>query len=128
MITTTLLTRFAQFGAECDPTAGQNSFFGLTPWYAYLPGKQDSFGKCVASFNSINDFWLIGLAVVDSLLKVVALVAIGFVIFGGFQYMTSSGEPDKTKKAKDSILNALIGLAIAIVAASIVSFIGGRLR
>lgn len=123
-----IFTTFAQFGADCSPTEGQNSFFGLTPWYQYLPGQRDSFGNCVAKFNGINDFWLIGLAIVDSLLKVVALVAIGFVIYGGFLYMTSAGEPDKTRQAKDSILNALIGMAIAIVASAVVSFIGNRLR
>ena len=42
--------------------------------------------------------------------------------------MTSNGEPDRTKGAKDTILNALIGLVVAIVASSVVSFIGNSIK
>lgn len=50
-----------------------------------------------------------------------------FVIVGAAKYITSQGEPDRAKQARDSIINALIGLAIAIVAAGVVSFIGNKL-
>ena len=131
MSITSLLSKFATFGDVCDPTAGSNNFLTLTPWYQYLEGAEDSFGKCVPQIsNSAGDglpgVWLILLAVIDSLLKIVALVAVGFIIYGGVQFVISQGEPDKTNQARNTIINALVGLVIAMAAASIVSFIGRR--
>lgn len=119
-----LINAITNFAAACQP---KGSVLGLTPWFAYLDGKTDPLGKCVPVINDYSDMWLIGLAVIDSLLRVAGMVAVGFIIYGGFQYMTSSGEPDRTKKAKDTILNALIGLVITIIAASVVSYIGNTL-
>jgi len=67
------------------------------------------------------------LAIVDILLRIVGLVSVGFVIYGGFRYITSQGEPDATKKALATVVNALIGMAIAIFAVTIVSFMGSTL-
>jgi hypothetical protein len=53
-------------------------------------------------------------------------VAVGYVIYGGIQYVTSQGSPDATKKAQQTIINALIGVVLAVLAASIVAFIGNR--
>ena len=67
------------------------------------------------------------MAIVDILLRIVGLVSVGFVIYGGFRYITSQGEPDATKKALATVVNALIGMAIAIFAVTIVSFMGSTL-
>ncbi len=128
-----LLSFFAAAGDACNPAAGARSFFGLPPWYKYLDGKQDTFGRCVPDFDwsnwsNANDLWSIALVAVEIMLRIGALVAIGYIIFAGFQYMTSSGEPDKTKNAKSTIINALVGLAIAILATSLVSFIGNQIK
>jgi hypothetical protein len=61
------------------------------------------------------------------LLRVAGLAAIFFIIYAGIQYVTSQGNPDAAAKAKDTIINALIGLAVAVVAVGIVSFIGSKL-
>ena len=122
------------FGDTC--TLAANDFFGLKPWYAYLEGKEDSFGQCVPvvigrdADGNITDVFLarVALAAVDSMLRIAALVAVGFVIYGGIQYIISQGEPEKTNNAKNTILNALVGLVIAISAAAIVSFLGGRIN
>lgn len=126
-IVSSLLSFFSAAGDACKPSGG--SFLGLPPWYKYLSGSEDAFGKCIPVIdkNNYTDFWLIGLAGIDILLRLVAIVAVGFVVYGGFQYMTSTGEPDRTKKAKDTILNALVGLVICLVATSVVSFLGSRL-
>ena len=62
------------------------------------------------------------------LLTVIAaagLVAVIFVIIGGVNYMTSTGDPGKAKKAKDTILYALIGLVISVLSFAIVNFVIG---
>src|SRR5690606_21990867 len=98
-----------------------------TPWYQYLSGKTDSFGKCVPQINRGQDIWLIVLAVIDSLLKVAALVAVGFVIYGGIQFVISQGEPDKTNEARNNIVNALVSMDVAMIAAGLVSFLGNSI-
>ena len=119
-----------QFVNDCDPKQGSGRFLGLPYWFEYLPGQKDALGRCVPTFNwnQPESLWGVGLALIDILLRVVVLVAVGFVIYAGFQYMTSSGEPDKTKAAKETIVNALIGMVIAIVASVIVGFIGNSIR
>lgn len=108
-------------------------FFGLVPWYHYLNVAADSKGQCY-----IKDFKFLGngidsgiplilLAIVDDLLRIAGMVAVGFVIYGAIQYITSQGEPEKTAKAQGTILNALIGLAIALVAVTVVSFLGAKI-
>jgi len=124
---------FSYFAAACDK--GQ-LFLGVFPtWYKYLETADitDKAGvttcKIMIDFSSKpNDFWLIGLGIVDILLRVAGLVAVAFVVYGGFMYMTSQGEPDKTSKAKNTLLNSLIGLTIAIMATVIVSFVGSSLQ
>jgi hypothetical protein len=125
-----LLQRFA--ASSCVPTT---NFFGLPTWYEFLPGQTDGLtGKCLPTFNTnggsiqINDLWAIALAVVDILLRIGAIVAVVFVIYGGFLYMTSQGESDRTSAAKNTILNAIIGLVIIIIAIVVVSFIGGAIK
>ena len=63
----------------------------------------------------------------DFLLRVAALVAVAFVIIGGFKYMTAQGEPAGVKSATQTLVGALVGLVIAIIATAVVSFIGNRL-
>lgn len=62
--------------------------------------------------------WVIGIA---------GLVSAIFVVYGGISYMTSAGDPNKLKKAKDIILYALIGLAIVALAEIIVIFISNTI-
>jgi hypothetical protein len=48
------------------------------------------------------------------------------VIYGGIEFITSSGNPDKASSARSTITNAIIGLAIAVSAATVVTYIAGR--
>lgn len=50
-------------------------------------------------------------------------VAILMIVIGGFQYVLSNADPQKTAKAKDTILYAVIGLVVAIFAQVIVTFV-----
>jgi hypothetical protein len=71
----------------------------------------------------LTDIWLIVAAIIEIALRIAAIVAVIFIIYGGFSYTTSQGDPEGTAKARGTIVNALIGLAVAVMAAAIVSFI-----
>lgn len=49
------------------------------------------------------------------------------IIFSGFQWMSAGGNPETVGKAKSRITNAVIGLAIVLVAYGITWFITGTL-
>jgi TRAP-type C4-dicarboxylate transport system permease small subunit len=61
--------------------------------------------------------------IINGVIGVLGLAAVVIVIIGGVQYMTSSGDAGKVKKAKDTILYGIIGLIICILAFAIVNFI-----
>ena len=63
------------------------------------------------------------LAIINTVLGVVAVVAVVFIIVGGVQYITSSGDTGKAMKAKNTIMYAVIGLVIALLAFAIVNFV-----
>jgi len=122
-----LMPSLQMFAVACKPT-----LLGLVPWYQYLTLDSTScrilnFDNPDAVLGSHSAFLLIGLAILDDLIRVAALVAVGYIIYGGIQYITSQGSPDSTKKAQQTIINALIGVAIAMVAAPTVSYIGNKL-
>lgn len=119
-----MFSNLFQFAAACE-TKG----IPLLPsWYKYLGGGKDSTGQCAVQFDFPEDISAILLAVVEILLRVGTFAAIGFIIYGGVLYMTSQGEPDKAAAAQRTLLNAVIGLIITIIATAVVAFIGGQLQ
>ena len=63
--------------------------------------------------------------IVDALFLVLGAIAVIIIIFGGIYYVTSTGDAARIKRAKDTILYAVIGLIVAILAYSIVKFVNG---
>jgi Type IV secretion system pilin len=70
-----------------------------------------------------GDVFMNGLRLVYGALGGVSLI---IVTWAGLKYTLSSGDPSKTKEAKDQIMYAGIGIAIAVSAAAITEFIIGR--
>ncbi len=122
----------------------KRQFFGLVPWWQYLGRELDdgSYGHpCdVRCFNLIektsgsnkcrqtkSDIPLVLLAVVDDLLRIAGMVTIGYVLYGAFQFVASQGDPEGTARAQTTIINSLVGLALATTAVTIVSFLGKKL-
>jgi len=110
------------------------SFFGFPYWYKYLEYGDvtttvggSTVTTCEVMNFGIEDIPLIGLAAVDIALRIAALVAIGYIIYGGVLFVIGQGESDKTKKARQTVINALIGLAISILSVAVVNFVGARI-
>lgn len=57
------------------------------------------------------------------LAMVVGIAAVIMIIVGGLRYIISAGDPQNVNSAKNAILYAVIGLAIALVAQAIVIFV-----
>jgi hypothetical protein len=122
------------FAQACEETR----FFGIRPWYKYLNDADRLNAACELrggfftgpADNQTLDLGVLtlaGLGILDILLRLAALIAVGFVVYGGIKYVVSQGESDKTKGALKTITNALIGLGITVFAVALVAFIGNVL-
>ncbi|OGC81313.1 MAG: hypothetical protein A2788_01620, partial [Candidatus Abawacabacteria bacterium RIFCSPHIGHO2_01_FULL_46_8] len=65
--------------------------------------------------------------IINFFLGFTALVAVIIIIYGGVQYLTSAGEPEKAKKGKQTIVYAVIGILVIILSYSLVNTIIGNL-
>jgi hypothetical protein len=122
-----VLQLFAYGSGNC----ADKDFLGLVPWYHYLQVTYDATTKsCDVQFTNVlgghSGILLVLLAVVDDLLRIAGVVAIGFIVYAGARYIMSNGAPDETAKAQSTIINALIGLGIAMAAIGLVSFLGSH--
>ena len=124
----------AQTGANraaCGETVG--GFLEFPTWYKYLnprvapPPEGGGPAECRIDFTFPDDITKVLLAGFEIILRIGSVVAIGFVIFGGFQYIISQGEPERIKNSRTTIINAIVGLVVTIFASAIVSLIGNAI-
>ena len=59
----------------------------------------------------------------NTLLLVIGLISVVMLIYGGFRYIISGGDNKKVTDAKNTILYAIIGLIISLLAYAIVNFV-----
>lgn len=57
----------------------------------------------------------------------VGIASVIMIVVGGFKYITSAGDNNNITSAKNTILYAVIGLVVALVARTIVIFITNKL-
>ena len=65
--------------------------------------------------------------IINVIVSLLGLIAVVLIIIGGFQWMTSGGEEEKIMKAKQLMINGIIGLVIIVLAYAIATFIIGKL-
>lgn len=66
-------------------------------------------------------------SIVSTLLVAAGVLAVIFILIGALQYVMSGGDPGSTRRAKDTLLYAIIGLIISISALAIIGFVTDRL-
>ena len=93
-----------------------NHFLGLTPW------------NC--GIEDINDestlkagIWKIVTNISIDITVIATYLVLGYVIYGGYQYMFSGGDAGKVANGKKTLVHAFIGLAIVMLANVIMSTI-----
>ncbi len=63
--------------------------------------------------------------VTNVLLFIIGAIAVIVIIFGGIKFITSDGDASKIKSARETILYAVVGVVIAIIAYAIVNWVIG---
>ncbi|UTX51361.1 hypothetical protein KI440_00110 [Candidatus Saccharibacteria bacterium TM7i] len=125
----------APFAATISPAptasaACTDRLLGVPTWYRGLTTGAD----CTVEMPSggsdeIGGFvWKLALNIIEMVLVVVVYIAVGFILYGGFLFISGGGNPGTVEKARKSILNAVIGLVIAMAAIAIVNFIFGVIK
>lgn len=102
-------------------SCNKESFLGMRPWYAGLCNGNNEIRQPENEADLIRFVWTIVLNVSVDLLVAVGYLALGFVIYGGFQYITSQGDPGKMAKGQKTLTAAIIGTIVAMSASVLVN-------
>ena len=64
--------------------------------------------------------------IVEVLLTAVGAISIIMIVIGGIMFALSSGDTQKAAKARNTVLYAVVGLAVSLFASAIVNFVFNR--
>lgn len=109
-------------GSMCE----NGTFLGFVPWYRGL--TEEKSGRCEIIKPEGGDglttmIISIVLNILADLTMAGGLIAVGFVIYGGYLYIMASGDPGKVAKGKKTLVSAIVGLAITLSANVIMNLI-----
>lgn len=136
----------APTGTKSAADCQKGDFFGLPTWYKYLefngnceinysqqitttctdPNNSSKTITCVNDKFDFGVIWGIGFAIIEMLLMLAGLIAMVFVVIGGFKFVMNLGSPETLKKARLTLANALVGAVIAVIGSKVVGFIARR--
>lgn len=102
-------------------SCGAEYFLGFRPWYADLCDGDTKENKIAFPSGESDEalarfIWTIVLNVLFDVTLAVGYLAVAFIIYGGFLYITSQGDPGRALKGKKTLTSAVIGTVIAMVA------------
>ena len=116
------------FAGHANAECADNFFFGMPHWGKGLHFQAEKVGDkfdCTIIFFELGQIWRVVANITQMALALAGLLAVLFIIYGGITYITSAGNPERTKQAQTILTNAVVGLIIAIVASLIVGYISG---
>ena len=110
------------YAAGCTDT-----FLGMRPWY-----YDDGGGVTICTGDGVINsglqgdqlpafVWKIATNILFDLFLAIGYIAMGFVVYGGYQYIMAQGDPAKAARGKKTLTNATIGTIIAMGATVIVN-------
>lgn len=110
---------FAAMAQNTNPACGDPKTAGPTGGAdcAKATSQPDSLFGVGGIFSTISNI----------LIFLVGAIAVIMLIWGGLQYVISAGDSKRVESAKSTILYAIIGIVISILAFAIVNFVTGQL-
>ena len=89
--------------------------------------ERDLFEEAFAGAFSISDFPYFLRSVINIALLLAGVVAVIFLIYGGYMYVTAGGNAEQAANARTAIFNSIIGLAVILAAYAIISWLINKL-
>ena len=87
---------------------------------AVCEGVTAAGGNCAGGVGQVNKVITF---VLNTLSVIVAVVSVIYIIWGGFKYVTSSGDASNVQSAKNTIMYAIVGLIVVALAQAIVNYV-----
>lgn len=76
-----------------------------------LVGATPAFAQTTGGVSQIQTFIE---SIIQVMITLAGLVSVGFFVYGGFGYITSSGNPESLDRSKKTIMYSALGLAIVL--------------
>ncbi len=105
-------------------SCGAPVFLGFKPWYADLCNGDKRDSEIVQPDDeekTVQFIWTVVLNILFDAFLAVGYLAIGFVIYGGFLYITAQGDPSKALKGQKTLTSAIVGTILTMTATVIVN-------
>jgi len=103
-----------------NPASAQEGNYGLDS----TAGQIDAFKDRVNVPLNENFIQTRAGEIIGFVLSFVGILFLGLMIYAGLLWMTAQGNETKITKAKDLLINAVIGLIIVFAAYAITAFVG----
>jgi glucose uptake protein GlcU len=78
---------------------------------------------CAATSDKLFGVGSIWNRILETFTFIIGAVSVLMIIIGGIRYVTSNGEQQQVTSAKNTIIYALVGLVVAMLAYAIVHFV-----
>lgn len=91
-----------------------------------LTGGAQAGADCATPKGTPTDLMAQVSVITNTLILAIGVISVIMIIVGGFRYALSAGDSKNTTAAKDTILYAVIGLVVALLAYAIMNFVLGR--
>ncbi len=110
-------------------------FLALAQGATFQPGGTGSSSGCTGNNclqnplqgSGTNNIFQLLAKILDIVIKLGIPIAVLFIVWAGFKFVTAQGSEDKLKEAKKNLAYTLLGIAIFIASALLVKIIEGTL-
>lgn len=95
------------------------------PTHAFSAGMQDGANSAKGIEQVTDLFGVTGVfsTVTNVLLFVIGAISVIMIIIGGLRYVVSGGDSSNVTAAKNTILYAIVGLVVALLAYAVINFV-----
>lgn len=115
----TVLVMFGAFSFALAPQVGAQGQTPLDPQQG-LDSIRGAYPNGATQERTVSE---IARTIIQWALALAAIVAVLFLIYGGFLYITSAGDQTQATKGKGTIVNAIIGLVIVVLSYMVIQVV-----
>ena len=102
-------------------------FLSLTIWGAIGLAHSALAEDGIKNPINVNNLGDLIAQVVKAALGLTAVLAVAYIVYGGFLYITAAGDESQIKAGKQAVIGAVIGIVVIGVAYALVAFVLGAI-
>jgi hypothetical protein len=122
--TITVVLPQTAFAASNDTCLKAPKFLTFPQWYRGLNVSDDD--CTIAEPSAVGGLsifiWRIVLNVIEIGLQLAVYIMVGLILAAGFRLLTSEGQPERARNARNTIIMAAVGMVITIAAVAALNF------